>query len=995
MGKDNSSGQKPAANRHSRSLRMERGHHVTDNIPNRTQSVGAAAASRIRSSSALGHQSPAQLERKHSQIIRRQSGILRSKPSIKTPRIDHTTSLFSKLLSALSDYGKHLEDALSTVEPKRKRIVEERIKLIASRKQQIDEISQLYLYEQKMREGSRNLLNALTYQGSKGGQEKCRSSIASCTEKMCAIEEELETKLGVFKFTLNALLAFGRLCSGDVYDVHIKHGSNFKWKARCKVERERQRWTDGEFTLRPSISDDFTIRVIEMKKIQANVQIGNILLRSRNYIKARPQIVSVPLNSTGSMKLKITVEWRPFSGKEENTLRAKNQNLLSEVIFLQPAAASSTDGMGGGMSVASSSTGDNSSDVSENSRVEDRVTDKPGSHSHQELVEDATDSSEIADKAAFSLDVDGLISQESEEFRHATSLDSALQHLIPTLQSNKDQFPELHGLITNLEKLEELVKRCSLSRSSMSLSVESALESFDFLEQDVADETESTPRSTASGGSECHDTGYNSTDDYNKDFGVEGGADASYIVDFFTSNKTVDNLVSSTEENRLDKIDEYRSSKEFEEENDHSSYINDQDNADIDSSNDSPHCITDIFSSLPSSKSMERSASEDDAVKFKEETINEVPSNTSSPRKRIEAGELIQESPQHSSYKTRSSRATSPNLSSSYAPEATVGNKVLDKVILCHLQFCEEMAGYLGSFGPMKFKEMSALSKLRQQKEVLERLIQFVLSADLISDLSLPQINPRLVSNPMLASFWEKTCQGQSALMFTTAGQLVSAFEDNYKSQITQSYNRVVDIVFPVIVARVIHQDPELTDVSAEEEDLVTVFQFEHFFMDCCRPNLSKYINDVAYELVIGKRLRSPEKDAVVAQLKQYTEIPLSKSCFCPVLFLLLDTDFFVSQAAEAYLLHLQKNGELRRKAIGLSIEALEESEEKLRQGACVALTVLQARDAVPQLLYLSRCDVQSVKLEARKALSSLGDEGEDALRQSEMSTNEITALMF
>lgn len=50
--------------------------------------------------------------------------------------------------------------------------------------------------------------------------------------------------------------------------------------------------------------------------------------------------------------------FRPFSGKEENTLRAKNQNLLSEVIFLQPAAASSTDGMGGSMSVASSSTGD-------------------------------------------------------------------------------------------------------------------------------------------------------------------------------------------------------------------------------------------------------------------------------------------------------------------------------------------------------------------------------------------------------------------------------------------------------------------------------------------------------------------------------------------------------------------------------------------------------------------------------------------------------------
>ena len=31
----------------------------------------------------------------------------------------------------------------------------------------------------------------------------------------------------------------------------------------------------------------------------------------------------------------------------------------------------------------------------------------------------------------------GVIPEEAQEFRHATSLDSALQHLIPTLQSNK------------------------------------------------------------------------------------------------------------------------------------------------------------------------------------------------------------------------------------------------------------------------------------------------------------------------------------------------------------------------------------------------------------------------------------------------------------------------------------------------------------------------------------------------------------------------------
>ena len=207
----------------------------------------------------------------------------------------------------------------------------------------------------------------------------------------------------------------------------------------------------------------------------------------------------------------------------------------------------------------------------------------------------------------------------------------------------------------------------------MSLSVESALESFDFLEQDAADEAESTPRSTASGGSECHDTGYNSTDDYNKDFVGEGASDASYIVDFMTSNKTV-GLADSSGDDRLSKIEENASFNEGT--NGHESAVN-RENADINSSNDTPSCITDIFSS-PSSPKLGQSL---DVAECKEEATNVIPSNASSPRKRIEAVEqLSEDSPQHSSYKTRSSRATSPNLSSSYGPEATVGNKVLDKV---------------------------------------------------------------------------------------------------------------------------------------------------------------------------------------------------------------------------------------------------------------------------------------------------------------------------
>ena len=99
-GKENSPGHKSASSRHSRSLRMERGsHHNTEVTPPRSQSVGAAGASRIKPGA--GHQSPADLERKHSQLVRRPSGMFGGKPAFKTPRVDQTTGLFGKLQSAL------------------------------------------------------------------------------------------------------------------------------------------------------------------------------------------------------------------------------------------------------------------------------------------------------------------------------------------------------------------------------------------------------------------------------------------------------------------------------------------------------------------------------------------------------------------------------------------------------------------------------------------------------------------------------------------------------------------------------------------------------------------------------------------------------------------------------------------------------------------------------------------------------------------------------
>lgn len=53
-----------------------------------------------------------------------------------------------------------------------------------------------------------------------------------------------------------------------------------------------------------------------------------------------------------------------------------------------------------------------------------------------QVAEDMTDSAEPVVHSSLT----SVISEEPQEFRHATSLDNALQHLIPTLQSHKGDF---------------------------------------------------------------------------------------------------------------------------------------------------------------------------------------------------------------------------------------------------------------------------------------------------------------------------------------------------------------------------------------------------------------------------------------------------------------------------------------------------------------------------------------------------------------------------
>ena len=91
------------------------------------------------------------------------------------------------------------------------------------------------------------------------------------SQDLCDIEEELETKLGVFHVRIMGLAGLGHGGSGggkeggkgggsmssgmggDSYEVQLKLSSQ-KWKARCRIIRGQQAWQDEDVSFPPSCS---------------------------------------------------------------------------------------------------------------------------------------------------------------------------------------------------------------------------------------------------------------------------------------------------------------------------------------------------------------------------------------------------------------------------------------------------------------------------------------------------------------------------------------------------------------------------------------------------------------------------------------------------------------------------------------------------------------------------------------------------------------------
>ncbi|XP_057716664.1 rho family-interacting cell polarization regulator 1 [Corythoichthys intestinalis] len=139
-----------------------------------------------------------------------------------------------------------------------------------------------------------------------------------CTEHMCSLESELESHMGEFHVKMKGLAGFARLCAGDQYEVLMRYGRQ-RWRLRGRVEvSSKQIWDSEEYIFLPLVTELLSIKVTELKSLANHVVVGSVSCEMLDLFCPLPQTLAVDINDLGTVKLNLEVTWSPFD-KDDQT----------------------------------------------------------------------------------------------------------------------------------------------------------------------------------------------------------------------------------------------------------------------------------------------------------------------------------------------------------------------------------------------------------------------------------------------------------------------------------------------------------------------------------------------------------------------------------------------------------------------------------------------------------------------------------------------------
>ncbi|RVE71431.1 hypothetical protein OJAV_G00051850 [Oryzias javanicus] len=914
------------------------------------------------------------LSRKSSRASRMFTMSTKSNAPPKVPQPERLDEVYEALKKGLQSYLHFCQKDLDSInkqikkskrnsrlgflyeQDKQVKVIERFIRRLEFHLSKVEEHHEAYCLVRRLRDGADKMIKAYTASpGSKEAKEclaEANKSYKEYTERMCVLENELESQLGEFHIRMKGLAGFARLCAGDQYEVLMKYGRQ-RWKLRGQMEINGKQVWDGEKMLFvPLIGEFLTVKVTELKSLANHVVVGNVSCDMKDLFAPLPQMVAVDINDLGTIKLSLEVTWNPFDTDEPGgpispiiKPTGDSGRFSIHVTPLPPDSTHPQDQIfPKPIPKHNGNVWSNSSESSGNSpSPPPAVLDRCSSPPHNGLTGDPpvgnSPSPNPDDPETASSHSSGHYSRSLSHISESSTNEAPVDHK----QDDSSQVSEISVRdISVIIDTSPTASPADISGTRISKNPEASLPCPDLQsldgqgldgESDLYREESPQPVSMdPMSGWEA--VGEETTDGWEGDAPPDSGLkDALGAV--------------------LSSLDDCRG--QFPQ----------------------LHLLEQELQLLQVILKGGRHSHSPSTVSLAVETaLGSFDFLDLSDWEEEDEEERIM----RRNRKARSQQLRSRDSPASPPSPLTTGCTTLDCCLVVHLKNCKAQLLRLGTFGPLRCGEMYALDRLQREIPVFS-IIRNIIKDDSCRLRQATEVIPQLGLCLGAVSLWQQ-CSGQGSMYCCSADTFLAALSKMYSDDAD-------DTVFLHMTERILDQRLPRRG-SSRDGLMVTLFQFWNYLDSNKISDVDTHVTELAKEVLFIQKLESCDQEAILGALRRPLEGSLKREGLQAVAKLLRDPRGKVSSSASSLLRGLIAHPRQREQALVSCLELLEDKNMDTRICGCKALACLKANESIEQLMHLCQTDREEVRDAAKQTLLLLGEEGKMAHRHMEISQGSL-----